>query len=718
MKQAVSENVRVTLILCIFSILLLGMIIFHVLPPSLFWKYQIAAQHHMEGTLKPERLVDFSPLYLYLHVLIRKHFENPNIVILWIQILMTSVASGFLFMLLRRYCTLPIAMLGAVVFITNHSIIVYTSTFEPEPFLFCLILGYLVFALQKKRFAALLAGLFLGLSLLVRSNFFPLIGITPLVYWLREENRKRFAHAVMLFLLPVVIAVAFLIARNAMITGTLMPFVMNPGNVFFEGNNPISTGESAIYPPLVFDSREDFPFGSDYRHEIYRLFTRRIADKPVSISESNRYWMNKARNFIFDHPGRFFSLLLTKTTFFFHDFKRHDIWYLYVKDRHVQEVVPAVPFALISAAALVGLLLSVNAWKEKLLIHAVFFTQFGIMLLTYVSERQRVGIIAILIFYAFEVLQTVIQKKRYMVITGSVVVLALILNMQNDIIRDDIHVRRATLRCDELIRQTADYRKKELLPLAAQANVAAFAAAPWRRENIRLSKLQFKPKTFEAQALDAVLLVNDTSPSARFDLATLYSANNRLDEAEFILKNLMQQGYRFNRRYSQCSLPDYYLAKIYRLRGQSARAVTVLKHALDKNPGDPWVLSLLAALTEDRVYEDRMFRYYDDIDAAFFLGEANLELGKGEKAVEHFSDVVNRLPEYRKGFIYLSVALGSVGRYRQAAESYITALNMRPDPIFREKEIINIFMKWFGENPQDGGANAYLARVLNDFGQY
>jgi tetratricopeptide (TPR) repeat protein len=718
MKQAFSEHIRVTLILLIFSFLLLGMIIFYELPPNLFWKYPVAAQNYISGTLEQERLADFSPLYLYLHIIVHKYFNNPNAVILWFQIILTSVASCFLFNLLRKHCNLPIALLGALVFITNQSVIVYTSTFEPEPLMICFVLGYLVFAHQDRHLAAFTAGLFLSLSLLTRSNFFPLIFITPVAYWLREKNRKRCVRAVILFLTPITIAMSFLIVRNTMHTGAVTLFAMNPGHVFFEGNNPISTGESAIYPPLVYDSREDFPSGSDYRHELYRLFARRIAEKPVTVAESNQYWMNKAKNFIFDHPGHFFPLLLTKITFFFHDFKRHDIWYLYVKDRRVQEVLPSLPFALVTAMALVGLLLSVNAWKDKLLIYAVFFTQFGIMLLTYVSERQRVGIIAILIFFGAEVLQVIIQKKRYIIITVSVVILALILNMQNDLIRDDIHVHRGTRRCDEMIRQSADYRKKAHLPLAAQANALGFAAAPWRQENIRLSALQFKPKAFQEQALETALLLNDNSPPAHFDLAILYIANNRLDDAESILKNLMQQAYQFNRRYTQCSLPEYYLARIYEWRGNSTQAISHLKHALDKNPGDPWVLSLLAALANDKIYEDRMFRYFDDIDAAFFLGQAYLETGRNETAIKHFFYVVNRLPEYRKGLIYYSLALGAAGRYRQAAESYLTAINMRRDPIFRERDIINIFINWVRENPQDAGAKAHLGRVLEDFGHY
>ena len=47
----------------------------------------------------------------------------------------------------------------------------------------------------------------------------------------------------------------------------------------------MSTGESGVYPPLIYDSREDFPAGSDYRHQLYRIFAQRILNKPVSVAE-------------------------------------------------------------------------------------------------------------------------------------------------------------------------------------------------------------------------------------------------------------------------------------------------------------------------------------------------------------------------------------------------------------------------------------------------
>lgn len=687
-----------------------------MLPPNLFWKYPLAAQKYIDGTLATKRLVDFSPLYLYLHVFTQTYFDNATTATLWIHIILIAVSSVFLFDLLRKYCRMWISLVGVLLFITNHSIIIYTGTFEPEPLVIFFILGFLVFARYTSPLPALGAGLFLSLSLLTRSTFFPLILITPVVYRYMEKDRKRWLRSSALFLMPIALAVSFLIARNTAATGRITLFSMNPGHVFFEGNNPISTGESGVYPPMIYDSREDFPAGSDYRHELYRIFAQRILKKSISIAESNGYWMEKAKRYILDHPANYLSLLITKLNFFFHGFKRHDIWYLHVKEQHIASVLPTIPFAWITAMALVGLIISLRYLKEDLFILAVFFIQFGTMMLTYVSERQRVGIIAVIIFIALRMIEIVITNRKYAIATVSVVVFAMIFSMQNDLIQEHIHVSKATLRSDEMFRRSIDYRLKKEPARAAKANVLAYAAAPWREDNIRLSGIPFAPESFHEQALNTALSIEETTHSARFDKAILYLENRRLDDAETILRELNQTGYRFNRRYTQSALPDYYLAVISVWRRNSEQAESYLKSALNKNPGDPWVLSLLSAMTGRKIYEERLFRYFDPIDADFFIGRACLTVGRNERAVQHFSNVVNLLPEFRKGFIYHSLALGAAGRYEQAAKSYLTAMKMRSDPIFREKDIISIFVNWVIENPQDADAKAYLSRVLKDFG--
>ena len=76
------------------------------------------------------------------------------------------------------------------------------------------------------------------------------------------------------------------------------------------------------------------------------------------------------------------------------------------------------------------------------------------------------------------------------------------------------------------------------------------------------------------------------------------------------------------------------------------------------------------------------------------------------------------MPEYRDGFIYYAFALSGLQRYSEAAQSYIRAMQIRTEPIFKEKESIGIFRGWVAQEPENVQAKRFLASILADFGYY
>lgn len=710
---------RIPVIIFFLSVLFYSTIIFKLFPTNISFKYQVLAQQYSNNTIDNERLLDVSPLYFYVHVAARKLSHHSNVFILWVQIVLSAFSSVFLFHILRSFFTLPISLLGTLAFVTNRSVVLYTSTSEPEAFMIFFLLGFLVFSLTSHDVKILVSGIFLGFSLLTRSNFLPLLVITPIFFWLTTQYRNRLLRRIILFEIPIIMTMSLLIVRNTAITGSFTPFSMNPGTVFFEGNNPNSTGESAIYPPLINEVRGDFDQQPDFQHVIYRIFARRIEDTPLAITDINSYWSQKARNFICDHPAHFLTLLFIKTNFFFHNFRRHDLSDVYWNDQKLQKTTPTIPYALISALGLIGMVFSRKTWKKKLLIYAVFFSQFGIILLTYASDRQRVAIIACMIFFASEALNASVQKNKYLLLTGLVtLVLFPFLYMKNDLMKDDIYTWNRYALSNKFMREARQERENGNLPLASEKNVLSFALAPGFVDDRRLAKLRFTPKSFQEQALKIAISSQEQHFATLFDLAVLSIEAGQFTEAEAILHDLVERNYQFNRQYIQSSQPYFYLSRLYTLQNNRLKAIASLEKALQNNPGDPWVLSYLASLTNDQRYKNKLFRYFDAIDAEFFLGRAYLETGRFEEAVKSFSYVVEKIPEYRKGIIYLSIALGATGNYEQAVRMYLHAIKKRRDPIFREEEVLTIFRKWAEHNPQNAEATYYLGVILREFGYY
>ncbi len=705
-----------TIAIIIVSIIFYGSILLYLLPTKVAFKYQIASQRYLNGTLDKERQLDFSPLYFYVHIAARKFLEHPDRFILWVQILLGAFSAAFLFHILHSFFSFPISLMGTLAFITNRSVVLYTGVFEPEPFMIFFVLGFLLFALKSYGYKPLLSGIFLSLSLLTRSNFFPLIVFTPVFFWLRDAYKRRLFRALILFEIPIIIALSFLLIRNTLITGSFTPISMNPGYVFFEGNNPNSTGESAIYPPLVNDIKPDVEQQPDVQHVIYRLFARNIKDRSLSISEVNAYWGQKAKNFIFDHPVYFLKRLLTKISFFFHNYRRHDLSNVYWNDQILQKTIPALPYALLSALALIGMVLGVNTWKKSLLIYAVFFSQFGIMLLTYVSDRQRVVLIAIMIFFASETLQAIARKKYYLLLIPIALALFPLLYIHNDLMKDGIHTWNSYARSNQCMQEARQARKQGNWQLASEKNAMALALAPVGIEDRRLAQLSFGTRGFQGRALEIATSFQERNFSALFDVTILSLEAGKLADAKRLLHELINGNYSFNRQHLQSSQPYFYLARIYERHNKKSEAIIFLEKALHKKPGDPWALSLLTALTNNPLYKTKIFRYFDEIDAEFFLGRAYLETLQFDKAVKSFSYVAEKLPEYRRGRIYLSIALSGMGRYEQAVEQYLYALKARREPIFREKEILNIFHSLVGQHPQNIEARYYRGIILQEFG--
>jgi tetratricopeptide (TPR) repeat protein len=691
--------------------------------PVEFSKYHLFAQQYLQGTINPERLVDFSPFYLYLNIFLQKFFHNPIEILLWLQLIAISLSCVLLFNLLRSFFGSLISVIGTALFLLNRSVILYTNVNEPEAFLILFLLCFITCALNRSTIWSVFTGLFLGLCLLIRLNFFPLAILTPLGYLCFHKKADAFRRSV-LFLTPVVLAILGLTMRNYSITGTFSPMVMNPGFVFFEGNNPNSNGQNAVYPPMVDNCIDEFQNESDPAHSIYRLIPRRLLNKDMTISEVNAFWSHKAWNFIADNPGFWIKKVCMKMHYFFHNARWHDIETVVSNDLHLQKsMIPTIPFSLISALCLIGIIASFKDWKKRFLLLGVLACQIAVMALTYSSDRQRVSVIFIIVFFACAALHFLSQKSNSFRLKMAAIMAIIFLfpyfYFKTDLISDSLYQRKQFNSAMNFIGEASLARKNGDLQTASKKNILAYVHIPYYIES-RLSGLSFLPGNFQQRATTTAKQLYGSSvviPS-KLDLVTIYLESGMAEQALPIVKELIQNKYNFNRTTTQSSQPYFYAARIAELKGNCENAIEDLKKSLEKNPGDPWTLSHLAVLTSDEKYKRNLVRYFDEIDAEYFIGLACLSNRKYEQAVKSFSYVIEKMPEYRDGFIYLAAALGGANKFAEAAQYYAIAMQKSQEPIFCENEIINVFKGWASQEPQNEQAQYFLATTLGDFGYY
>jgi tetratricopeptide (TPR) repeat protein len=240
------------------------------------------------------------------------------------------------------------------------------------------------------------------------------------------------------------------------------------------------------------------------------------------------------------------------------------------------------------------------------------------------------------------------------------------------------------------------------------------AAAPWRLDHCRPANLSFK-QGYTESALEVAL---PQTFSRRFDRAILLMEAGELEDAENLFKQLVAEKHLFKRDNYQSSEPLFYLGKIAALAGDKNRAINYLQRALQHSPGDPYALAYLAALTEQDEFREKLLRYFDEIDAQFYLGQAYLEIGLGERAEESFSYVSRMIPEYRRGLIYLSAALVEAGQNSRAVKMYHEAQKMSQDPVMLEKPILRAFQELAKEFPQDAIRQYDYGMALRQFGYY
>jgi tetratricopeptide (TPR) repeat protein len=677
-----------------------------------FSKYPVAASQLLAGTLAGERALDFSPLYTLLFAVIGKYLQDPATKVLWFQSALIALTPGIFYLVVRRHFGRLPSLCGAVAFALSPSLLVAGYVFEPEALLLLLTVLFLFFAGRRSMGSLFFAGLFLTLGLLTRPSFLPLVLLAPAALWLEEGGRGRRLRLAGAFLLPVMAV----IAAFSLKAGSFPPPLMNPGTVFFDGNNPLSDGSGVAYPPLVSHLAAEFPETSDYQHAVYRLAARRDTGRDLTHAGTNRFWAGKALNFITDHPGRFLAFEARKLYMLMHGYRWHDLRAAAVADGTLRaRGVPTVPFALVSVLALLGLWLARERWREFFLQYCGFFSMCFLILATYASDRQRLSLLPFLHFFAVAAIASLAAKRFPLRLAAAATLIPVVLVMS----RPDERMRRNRATWEgyhrerELVAAADEYQGRRDFTRALEARAQAVAWLPRTAAfGARRAELPTDPAGIAADALRVFPVVRGGDALALHGRAFLLTEAGRLEEAERILAPLAAAGGAAARD------AKLLLAETVSRRGDTGEAWRLLRDQLEANPGAPEVLAALAALDGGEKYAALLRRYFDEGDALYFLGHAYLKFGKPGAAVDAFRRLTVLFPEYGEGRIFLAAALSDAGRSREAVTSFREAMKKNSDPVYFPGKILAAFRAEAEAAPPDGEARYWYAKALRLYGRF
>lgn len=691
-----------------------------------FAKYTAAIEGLDNGSVPKERLLDFSPLYLAsayaaTGVAAAVGVETESLMVI-AQRLLAAVAVSAFFWLVSVRIGRRWGLAAAAVLALDSHVVIYVGILEPEVLLLALLLGLVLLLERPGPRSALGAGVLAACAVATRPTFLPVFFLVP-VYFRMRNSEADWRRRSIAFLAPVLLGLAGLLVWAQVVSGSWRTPVMNPGTVAYEGNQPLSRGTSAIYPPLVVSMVRHSGDRPDAAHEFYRDVARAV-EPGADVARVNALWSGRAKNYLLDEPGVALSRIRQKLLYALHGFSWHDVssaWRL--------DVLPSFPFSILAAAALLGLAMEARRWRRALPFYVLAAVQFGVMSAFYVSARQRLVLLPALVYFAICAVRS-LPRMRWSasaVAVFMVLLLALPLALPDDAMLDEVHQRRGYNEAEPLL----DALRDDDTPLAAQRAqvVEALATAPLWIDWMRPAWVPQDDATLDelvADRVEARLRSDDhvagpLGASIIFDLAAVQLEAGRLDRAEELLVGLIETGFQAYRGGRQPSDPRILQARVEVVRGRLDAARQSLQAALADEPGDLFVLADLAALSPGPGGDElvrRLDRYVGEADRRWLYGQALRRAGRSDEAVAELQPLAESLPQLRDVELQLSLALADAGRVDDAVAALLRANRLHPEPVLEVRAFADLARRWAGKHPGDVRVQLLAVRILHQHGMF
>ena len=394
-------------------LLALGMrfaFLFYLDEPILFFKYPFFAEKLAKGGDIGARLVDLSPFYLYFLTFLKKFFNANWDYVKFIQSFAGSFISVLLYEAGSRVFPRPAAFIAALLYAAYGNLIILESTLEPTVFvlLFNLLSVYFLLIYEKnvhqpqlQFFSIIYAGFFAGVSIITKPSFlliFPLTIFWMLFICLAALTVKKSLVNMALFLIAALLVIVPISIRNYVKLNDFVLVTADAGKVFYRGNGLGATAlEGVALPDEGF--AEEGQTEPDYAHTLFRETASKIVGKPLLPSESSKFWMHKTIKEILSDPAVYIKRELKKLVYFFTDYEMHYIASAY-KEYKVSLGYPFLRYGIISSLGILGMFLSLNAFKKRFLVYGMVVIYLLSGLLFLVQSRYRIPAVPYLCLFA------------------------------------------------------------------------------------------------------------------------------------------------------------------------------------------------------------------------------------------------------------------------------------------------------------------------------
>lgn len=387
-----------------FTIKLL--IFFFATEPIVFYKYPYFAEQIGKGLDIGERIIDLSPLYLYINVLFNQIFGSNWEALAIFQIVIGSLSCLFIYAIGEKLFGRTIGLIASVILLLYGNLTLIELTLEPEAFvIFFNALAILLLIKARNENSSeyqiwkwFLVGVTLGLAVITKANALLILpGAIIWIWWGGYKRNKKLVATVSL-LLGVILLISPITLRNYMKFHDSILVTADGGKVFFHGNGQGATGmERADLSNQGFI--EEGQSEPDYAHVLFRNTARSLSGLPLKPSECARFWVDRTMDYILANGMSSLFLELKKLCLFWSNYEVHDLdstYKNYVTIRHW----PLIPFGIIAALGIVGMGLSLKKFHQTFLIYWVILVYLLSVLIFFAVSRYRIPAVPFLSIFA------------------------------------------------------------------------------------------------------------------------------------------------------------------------------------------------------------------------------------------------------------------------------------------------------------------------------
>lgn len=353
-----------------------------------------------EGGPWQEEVLFMGPAYSFVLAVYYVIFGASTWTPVIIQCFLGGLHILLIFLIVRHLIGLRAAWLAIIIAAFYKPSIFYDQTLLLPSLTFTtnlLLCLFLVYAWQNGKWHHWLgAGVFFGLSLLVRPNIMLLLPIVALGALIFSEKGRRLHQTLkcsVCFTVCGFLAVLPFSIANARLGGEGVWLTSSGGINFFIGNNPDATG--------YFTTPKNMrPGTAELIIDSTQLASQELG-RELTPAENSRYWFGRALEFMKQQPANAILLMLKKMALFWNNFEAPVNLNMYYFETlsYVLNWVPFV-FGMLVPFCFVGLIAGVQRFRELFPLYAFLLTYFAALTLFFVLSHYRIAAVPYIIGFA------------------------------------------------------------------------------------------------------------------------------------------------------------------------------------------------------------------------------------------------------------------------------------------------------------------------------